>query len=635
MTPKHTLRKKIHYWFDNLMGRGAPAMLLLLAGLSGLIIFVGTIALILFKVSATEGTDTVGMLEAFWMSLMRAMDAGAMGADNGWGFRVVSLLVTLGGIFVLSALIGVINSGIEAKLDSLREGRSAVLESGHTLILGWSDKIFTILSELAIANANQPKTRIVVLALMDKVSMETAIREAVHFWGKTKIICRSGRPDKISDLDLVNHQGAKSIVILGPDDSDSDSMAIKTILALTNHPNRRPSPYHILAEIRDPKNVEIARLIGKDEVETILSDEIIGKIIIQTSRQSGLSVVYQELFDFSGDEIYFAEVKEAQGLTYGEALFMFEDSAVMGIYKSESGRVLLNPLSGLCIEAGDQLIAIASDDDAIVPSRMNPGKITKTAISHAEPPSPQPENTLILGWNKRAEILLREINNYVQPESHLQIVSLYELDEAFIETANETYPNLHIRFLQADTTSRKVIEALNVFDYDHIQVLCYRENLDIQEADAKTLVTLLHLRALSEEKGTHLRVVSEMLDIQNKELAEVTKADDFIVSDKLISLLIGQVSENKGLMRVFEELLTEEGCEITLKPYEGYLTENASVNFYTVLESALQKGQTAIGYRLAHLADSHAHAYGVVLNPSKSALIQFAPGDKIILLSED
>ena len=65
------------------------------------------------------------------------------------------LFVTLGGIFVVSALIGVLNNGIEDQMARVRKGRSRVLESNHTLVLGWSARIFTILNELMTANENQ------------------------------------------------------------------------------------------------------------------------------------------------------------------------------------------------------------------------------------------------------------------------------------------------------------------------------------------------------------------------------------------------------------------------------------------------------------------------------------------------
>src|SRR5690606_124220 len=89
--------------------------------------------------------------------------------------------------------------------------------------------------------------------------------------------------------------------------------------------------------------------------------------------------------------------------------------------------------------------------------------------------------------------------------------------------------SLQVDYLQGDTTSRAMLESLDVPSFDHIIVLAYKETLDAQRADAKTLVTLLHLREIGENAGTELNIVSEMLDDRNREIAEVTKADDFIV----------------------------------------------------------------------------------------------------------
>jgi ion channel POLLUX/CASTOR len=126
-----------------------------------------------------------------------------------------------------------------------------------------------------------------------------------------------------------------------------------------------------------------------------------------------------------------------------------------------------------------------------------------------------------------------------------------------------------------------------------------------------------------------------MLDDRNRELAEVTKADDFIVSDNLISLLLSQVSENKRLTDVFETLFSADGSEIYLRPAELYIRAGAQVDFYTVLEAARRRGETAIGYRVAALARSSKDHYGVRVNPRKTDRVSFADGDKIIVLAED
>jgi hypothetical protein len=125
-----------------------------------------------------------------------------------------------------------------------------------------------------------------------------------------------------------------------------------------------------------------------------------------------------------------------------------------------------------------------------------------------------------------------------------------------------------------------------------------------------------------------------MLDIRNRELAQVTRADDFVVSDKLISLMLSQISENKELARVFQDLFDPEGAEIYFKPVCDYVALGKPVNFYTVLEAARQRGEVAIGYRLHDQAHAAEHAYGVKLNPHKSQPVTFDKEDRVILLAE-
>src|SRR6185436_16838214 len=97
--------------------------------------------------------------------------------------------------------------------------------------------------------------------------------------------------------------GTHSIVVPLPESADEpDAQVIKTILAITNNPKRRPDPYHIVAEIRDDGNIEAARLVGGDETQLVLTGDVISRLIAQTCRQSGLSIVYTELLDFGGDE---------------------------------------------------------------------------------------------------------------------------------------------------------------------------------------------------------------------------------------------------------------------------------------------------------------------------------------------
>lgn len=105
-----------------------------------------------------------------WVSLMHALDAGTLAGDDTsqMGTIVLMTVVTICGIFVTSILIGIISSGFEEKLNSLRKGFSKVIEDNHTVIIGFNDGIYTILTELIEANASEKKACILVIGEEEK-----------------------------------------------------------------------------------------------------------------------------------------------------------------------------------------------------------------------------------------------------------------------------------------------------------------------------------------------------------------------------------------------------------------------------------------------------------------------------------
>lgn len=218
---KYKFIEKIKYEFENTLSKGTIAIIGWLAFISFLIIFIAGFIINIGKISQ-DPEKGLSFTEASWESAMHALDAGALGADTDWSFRLVMLFVTIGGIFILSSLIGVLNSGLEAKLEDLRKGKSKVLEENHTLILGWTEKIFSIISELIIANENVKNPSIVILADKDKVEMEDELNTKIQSRKNTRIICRTGSSMDVQDLEIVSINEAKSIIVLSPDISNSD-----------------------------------------------------------------------------------------------------------------------------------------------------------------------------------------------------------------------------------------------------------------------------------------------------------------------------------------------------------------------------------------------------------------------------
>jgi hypothetical protein len=220
-TRKHHIdwRVKLRYRTDEVLSRGTLGILLWLGAI--FLAVVVAAALVITILGKAFADDQKGFIEAAWGSLMRTLDAGTMSGDSGWGLRGAALFVTVAGIFLASALIGIIATGLDQKIGELQKGRSFVVERGHTAILGWSPRLHTIISELTIANENHPGLAIVVLADRDKMEMEDEIRDRVRDLRGSKLVCRTGDPASLGDLGLVNAMGARSIIVLGDADDES------------------------------------------------------------------------------------------------------------------------------------------------------------------------------------------------------------------------------------------------------------------------------------------------------------------------------------------------------------------------------------------------------------------------------
>ncbi|MBW9062418.1 hypothetical protein JNB71_03720 [Rhizobium herbae] len=624
---------RLRYEFDKSMAAGPIALIGWLAVISLIVIVVAGAFLALTRI-APEGGQPVSFVEGAWESLMRTMDAGTMGGDVGWSFRGVSLFVTITGIFVFSALIGVLSSGLENKLEELRKGRSQVLENDHTIILNWSPSIFDVICELIIANTSRRKPRIVIMANKDKVEMEDEIAAKVIDLKNTRIICRSGDPTDLYDLSIVNPQTSRSVIVLSPEGDDPDSQVIKSVLALVNDPHRRSTPYQIAAEIRDSRNADVARIVGGSELQLILADDLISRIVVHSSRQSGLSAVYSELLDFDGCEIYTLEQPDITGKSFASAVMAYETSTLIGLC-DEEGKLHLNPPPGRVFKQGERAVIIA-EDDAAIKTASNKIRIEKEAILPAVARDPRPERTLLLGWNRRGPIITFELSRYVAPGSLLTIAADTPELEDDIKALKVSSDNMAVDYRVIDTSNRAELDALDIPGYDHVLVLGYSDHMAPQPADTRTLVTLLQLRKIAEQAGRHISVVSEMTDVRNRELAEVTRADDFVVSNKLVSMMLAQASENASMAAIFDELLDEDGSEIYMRPVSDYVAIGEPVTFYTISLAALRRGEVALGYRRQRDDDPDLRRLGgVTVNPSKSERLLYSETDRVIVLARN
>ncbi|MFF5488484.1 NAD-binding lipoprotein [Streptomyces virginiae] len=654
MAQRHTttVRLRLRYGFDNLMAGGTTALIGWFA-LACLAVVVPASTVLVWADRAAPATLS-GRLAAVWVSVGQTLKIG--GAVGSPLYVLASVALALVALLFVSTLVGLITTGINARIMLLRRGHSTVLESGHTVVLGWSDQIFPVVGELVTANANRRRSAIAVLAPKDKVEMEDEIctstaSVAVAGAGRTRIICRNGRTTDPAELARVSPRTAKAVLVLPPEGDTGDAQVVKTLLALDAAVPGSGGAV-VVAAVRDTRNHLTARLAAGPGGHVLCVDDIIARLLVQTAREPGLSLVYQELLDFAGDEFYTAAAQGLAGRTFGEALLSFTTSSVVGLLRAD-GRVALNPDPGTAIGADDRIILISEDDDTAVPADAS-GHVDEAAIVTARPRSPEAERLLLLGWNRRAPLVVEQLDQFVGPGTTLDVVSLADVVR-MRRAAGDERPrsNLEVAFRSGDITDPELLAKLDVPSYDRVIVIGETGHEPVPhhaapptpaidlglapdtgtQTDDRTLVTLLHLRAIGEAAGRELSLTTEMSDDANRLLAPARAGADFIVSGRLISLLMTQISESPCLADVFEELFEAEGNELHLKPVADYVRTDREVAFATLVESARRRRECAVGYRLRAEA-AVGPAYGVRLNPDKGQRVRFDEHDWLIVLAE-
>ncbi|WP_327382085.1 MULTISPECIES: CASTOR/POLLUX-related putative ion channel [unclassified Streptomyces] len=658
MAQRHTtsLALRLRYRFDNLMAGGTTALIGWFA-LACLAVVVPASTVLVWADRAAPATLS-GRLAAVWVSVGQTLKIG--GAVGSPLYVLASVALALVALLFVSTLVGLITTGINRRIMLLRRGHSTVLESGHTVLLGWSDQIFPVVGELVAANANRHRSAIAVLAPKDKVEMEEEISTSIAATtagtgigtGTTRIICRNGRTTDPTALARVSPRTAKAVLVLPPEGDTGDAQVVKTLLAL-DAAVPEPGAAVVVAAVRDTRSHLTARLAAGPGGHVLCVDDIIARLLVQTAREPGLSLVYQELLDFAGDEFYTAAAQGLAGRTFGEALLAFSTSSVVGLLHADGG-VALNPDPSTTISAGDRIILISEDDDTAVPADAS-SCVDEDAIVTARSGAPEAERLLLLGWNRRAPLVVEQLDQFVGPGSTLDVVSL--ADEVRTRAASgvtEACSHLEVAFRRGDITDPELLAKLDVPAYDRVIVIGETGHEPIPhaatppparaidlglapetgtETDDRTLVTLLHLRAIGEAAGREPSLTTEMSDDGNRLLAPAREGADFIVSGRLISLLMTQISESPYLAAVFEELFEAEGNELHLKPVADYVRTDREVTFATLVESARRRRECAVGYRL-RAGTATGPAYGVRLNPDKRQRVRFGEHDWLIVLAE-
>jgi ion channel POLLUX/CASTOR len=646
-------KKRFSYRFDTFLAKGGVSIFVSLL-LVFLVIFILLVAfrgilLWYYPVEIMCLQHDLGFWGNAYITFLELTDPGNMALDIGsspW-YKLIGIIAGISGLILFSMLIAFITTAMNQKLNELKRGHSKVIEKGHTLILGWNEeRVVEIIKELIIANKSEKDACVVILAKKDKEEMDAILRLRLTDTQSTRIVTRSGNTPSLINLDLVSVGTCKSVIILAECDAidtenektTSDAKVIQTVMALTSI-KENEEDFCIVVEIFNSKHRGIIKETFAKSVVTVDAGNILAKLLVQVSRSVGLSIVYNEILSFEGSEMYF-HLANWGGITFQDLAFRYLDGVPLGLRHS-NGSLSLNPDIYYQLKQDDEVLILANDDSTIGFSNKPvaiPEEIKLAGLQHEQ----HVEKELILGWTHNLPTILQEYADYVKSGSRIDIMLPFPNDRARreIKAANESLEGIEISLLEKDPLDIEELIYLKPYTYDNIVILAEGgRNTDAHKVDSENIVTLLLLRYVFEKyspENNDTKLITEILNSQNYPLISRAGVNDVIISNRLISMVLAQISESRNIKDVYDKLFKESGSEIYLKPASLYFGSfHKKVSFASIIKIAQQRKEICLGVKIKSLEEDGSHNYGIELTPDKTSVFNLKAEDSLVVLAEN
>lgn len=643
-----SVKDKLKYRFERYLNKGGSSifMSLFVVFVILFVLIIGIRYLLLLFFPELGHPDHTTFMDDIWATWLQLTDPGNMNQDNAsptW-LKVTTILSGIIGVIILSMLIAFITTTLENVFYNFRKGRGKVIEEDHTLILGWNERVVDIIRELIIANESEKHASVVILSREEKEKMDDLIAKRLPDTKTTRIVTTTGDYANINELKRVNIKAAKSVVLLAncsesagfEEKVDSDVQSVKAIMGIISIQDGK-NELPIIAEIFNEEKRQLLSFFNDENIIVLDSWDIMGKLLVQTSLTSGLEMVYNEMLSFDGCEVYFYEADWGK-VTFGELPYHFIDGIPMGVYNDDDG-MTLRPGEDYVMKKDDQVIILAEDDSTIDFQSTAFVKPNEIELS-SEKLEQKQKKVLILGWHSVAEIFIRESADYLSDGTSFDIL-FNQPDDILTGKVNDLkskYGDFDINLKNADPLKLDVLQDINPFEYDNVIILS--QHLDEQrpdKIDSDTLIILLWLRKIKEDVGeVNTKIITQVLNSENQEIITQTDVDDFIISNKLITMILAQLSEEPLIKVLYDDLFSEDGSEIYVKPAHLYFKSfPQKISFADLIGLASKREEVCLGIRKGDLSKDANSNFGVKLNLAKTEMVEITENDYLVVLSED
>jgi hypothetical protein len=606
------LKTKLQYWFDGQMAKGIlrfiPFFIL------GTVLIANLIAglIITFGFGGEEGT-----FGTIWNSFATVINSDVPTFDAGsLGYRVLMSLVALVGLLFTSVLIGIVSNAIEEKLDNLKRGNSLVAEKNHIIVLGFYPGEYTLLNQLFLA-AGGKKCCIVVAEDMARDEMEDYITENLDVPKNIKLVCRTVDITNSASIEKCSVETCRTIVI-SPTEDMRTLKAILAVAAIVEKSGLADADIHANAIFSRNTYTFPSSMSDTEQLSALMSNNIISRLIAHSCTQTGLSVMFKEILDFSGSEFYLIHIPETAQMRFDELSDRLMDGTPVGVIRE--GKTILNPGPDFTLQDTDGIIVLSEERDSAKLGKAQPdyAPVASERIIKTE----EPTNVVVIGYNETLGVILLNL-----PKNVLDIwVSGDDIPEDERERLEEiaSERNFTLHYYEGDPHTQDCLMEL-VQIGEHIVIMSDHEK-DDEEADMDAIFMLLNLWEIWDCQQLAFNLTVELKLERNQKLIEYVDWVDYVVSFSVSSLILAQIAESPELIGFFREILSDEGNELYLKN-ASLMEMEGSHTVRSLRREALRQGYVFLGCIDAKMNSR--------INPSLDETINLTAQDSVILLGED
>jgi hypothetical protein len=544
-------------------------------------------------------TVLIYLFAPLWGSLKESylifVDQSAIVDAQGWirvGLGLIELLI---GIIVAGFIISILTSTLENFVREIRTGSLAYKRSKHVLIVNQNNKLFHMLREMNKKFEDMSRIQDVVILLRGKQDVEA-------FWDAysvenhqyLSVYVKHGVPLVFESFAKVSLLKASAAVILIDKNCqnpyEADNINIKILSTVLNNNKYRDllverskekNPLRCTVELNNTyKAKEIAEAIStiKDvstfSVVTPLS--MISRILSRSLVDIVYFKIYSEIFSFQGHEIYFVNPKkwaggaDFVGKTFEELHLGFGKGLLIGFSRVTGSdfEVLLNPFQEKLLDE-DWFIFLAREEHAI-----EYDGIRASVAGHDSPPT---------SIEQPSEIVARKI---------CMIGDYHDLSQAdgFLDEESKKgfQENIFVNHKMEDYFDENKIDQIRAKNFDSVII-----NLEDKIAVRLTLYILSLHKHDSDFISKLITVVENPVTAEI--LAGSLKNKNIILSEKLAANFIGQITFQKNLTHVLEELTSPVGNEFNLLEIGRDISPDLLTSKAEVKQLLIENGMTYIG----------------------------------------